>query len=534
MKEKYTKINCEKCGILHEVLSTTLYKRKYKNRPNYCKKCMKEYSIQKKKDYYNNLPQEEKDKYSQRTKDQLAKRSAEEQAIINKKNSQSNKKRWSKISKEEKINHMQKMHKGRDAYFKNQTDEEKERMKIIHSKNRKNYWSKISLKDRRKMLSKATNVSIKNYNNLSENEKKIRLQPFRDGHKKHFENMTDEEKKLHSELRREIQLQFWDNLTDEEYIEQCIKTSEGQKNRISNMSKEERMKHNEILHNNHMKWRAKLTPEDIELLLQPARIGYKKWYNSLSEEEKEIINKNKSDKMILYHKNMSIEEKDRLNRKYKDHWGNMTVEEYNMICENRKQIWKNKSLDSKDNIIHINLLNRSSNIEYTNTELEFINILNLNNIEFISQYTNETIYPDFHKLFPNNPVTESDYTSPYHAWDFKISTLQKDILVDIDGSIHNPNKTNSYVSRNGKQFSLIDFIQFNDSKRPYQTDGLDAYIIKCYNDNLYDKDVIVSNVQTNKDMNLNEFITLLNSYNMNDNEIKEMIKERIDYNDKMS
>ena len=343
------------------------------------------------------------------------------------------------------------------------------------------------------------NTSIKkknNYTNMSLEEKA-----------KHNKNLLryndlNEDDKLKFRRRSSKTAQhYWDNITEEEHEK---RRNQGRK-----------------------QW-ENLPEEEKKLHLKRLRTGHRNWYNNLSEEELRKLKKKHSDISTLMWINKSQQQKDlelnRLNSDFRKWYDNLSQEELLERKEKqRKARWENLSQEEFDLIMYKRNLSKKKN--FAPTELEFINILNLNNIEFIPQYTNETIYPDFHKLFPNNPVTNGKFISPYHLWDFRLNLKQKPILVDIDGSIHSNIKTNYLVTINKKSFILSDFIQFNDSQRPYQTDGLDAYIIKCYNDNLYDKDVIVSNVQTNKDMNLNEFITLLNSYNMNDNEIKEMIKE---------
>lgn len=66
----------------------------------------------------------------------------------------------------------------------------------------------------------------------------------------------------------------------------------------------------------------------------------------------------------------------------------------------------------------------------------------------------------------------------------------------------------------------------NDSKRPYQTDGLDAYVVQCYDDKLTN-DTPVVNIKTNEKMTMKSFIALMNILNLSNKELKETIKEGI-------
>ena len=333
-------------------------------------------------------------------------------------------------------------------------------------------------------------------NNMNEDDKKKMYKKAGDTHKKTLSNLPEEEKKKRNNRLQLDNKRYRDNITPEEKARVSKLHSEANKRRFKNMTKEE-----------------------YEIYRQHCREGYE----NRSEESKLQHKQNSIDMW----KNKTIEEYEettsKMSKRKKDWWDNLSKEEYIKLCNNiQKGTLKNlNNMSNKEIYEWIN--KKSSSEKYTSTEKEFINILNLNNIEFIPQYTNETIYPDFHKLFPNNPVTESDYTSPYHAWDFKISTLQKDILVDIDGSIHDESKFNNINPKGNQVFDHNKGILFNDSQRPYQTDNLDAYIIKAYNDIINDNTIVYS-IKDNKDILFKDFILYLNGLNMNDKEIKEMIK----------
>ncbi len=166
------------------------------------------------------------------------------------------------------------------------------------------------------------------------------------------------------------------------------------------------------------------------------------------------------------------------------------------------------------------------NKEPNKNESEFINYLNIHKINYLYQYTNKNKHPDFDKLFKINPVTNVDYVSPYHKWDFKLVIEGKEILVDIDGSIHF-NKSYFVVHPyTGIRYNIYDYTKFKDSQRPYQTDGLDAYVVQCPDDKLTGETIVV-NVSTGKKYSFTGFIYLLASYKLHDSDIKEVLK---DYN----
>ena len=93
---------------------------------------------------------------------------------------------------------------------------------------------------------------------------------------------------------------------------------------------------------------------------------------------------------------------------------------------------------------------------------------------------------------------------------FFINTKQKDIFIDIDGSIHDESQTNRIVTFMNKQKGYLSDKQlFDDSQRKYQTDGLDAYIIQCYADILDSNSKIMNIYDENDIMNLEEFINII-------------------------
>jgi hypothetical protein len=190
---------------------------------------------------------------------------------------------------------------------------------------------------------------------------------------------------------------------------------------------------------------------------------------------------------------------------------NLSREEYEALRKKQAEGY-NKYLDNLGN-------------DPNKNEQDFMNRLLIEGFKnFKFQCYNLTKDPRFDDIFKIHPIFKSDHINPYHSWDFRISLLQKDIFVDIDGSIHDYDKTQySVMDKQGRIFMMNEYIAFNDSKRPYQTDGLDSYVVKCYDDNLTNK-TPVENIITGESITFESFILLLHVWNMTDKEIKDMIK----------
>ena len=63
------------------------------------------------------------------------------------------------------------------------------------------------------------------------------------------------------------------------------------------------------------------------------------------------------------------------------------------------------------------------------------------------------------------------------------------------------------------EYEILDYYKFKDSQRFYQTDGLSAYIILCYNDNLtFDTDVY--DLTLKSIIKFKDFISILNLLNL--------------------
>ena len=312
---------------------------------------------------------------------------------------------------------------------------------------------------------------------------------------KGWSNQSDEMKKHVSDMRKE------ESARPER---KALKKKLAQE-RWDNKSEEEKINHMQKMHKGRDDYYG--DPENMKIHSDRGRDN---WYKQSIEEQNRILNALEIGRInYLAFIPIDIRESKRKNMSVRStsFWKNLSFEE--------KIIQVRKAQEGKV---------KSKNIKFTNTEKEFINILNLNNIEYEYQFLTDDIHPEFFNLFPNNPVNGDSFVSPFHAWDFRLNLKQKQILIDIDGSIHDPFKTNYIISDNdNSRYNLKEFNHFYDTKRIYQTDNLEAYVIKAYDDKLGDN-IKVMNVQYRVEMTFKDFILYLNGLNMNDKDIKEMIK----------
>lgn len=117
----FVTLTCDKCKCQFEITLDKKHRRERAGSPNYCKNCMKEHLTNIKKNYFNNLSEEEKKKfkerrnwlakatpeekaaYSEKMKKIQESRTPEERAAINKKNSEGLKKHWERVSEDDRI-----------------------------------------------------------------------------------------------------------------------------------------------------------------------------------------------------------------------------------------------------------------------------------------------------------------------------------------------------------------------------------------------------------------------------------------------
>jgi len=341
-----------------------------------------------------------------------------------------------------------------------------------------------------------------------------------------WEATTPEERQKHSEDGSYYAHKYWDNITSEEYLIHCKKVSDAKIESWSKIPFEERQKH-----------------------LEPAHVGFQIWFNSLSEEEFRKYRNSISCGLVKRWEKIPIEERYEamklLFEGRNNYYDNLSDEEYKELCEFLAKISddyrKNETAEQREqrianlsnSLITYHLLltyeefiileqNKAikANDEYTDekkeklhgNELTFMKLLDSYGFDYRVRWHSTFMDKDFQKIFPYNPYLETDKISPFHEWDFLIKVKPFDIFVDIDGSIHSPNRTNGIITnRYGKKHDMFEYIRFNDSQRKYQTDNLPAYIVQCYNDKITD-DTPIINVITHEKSLLRNFLNKIEKY----------------------
>jgi len=345
--------------------------------------------------------------------------------------------------------------------IKNYSDERRAEISKKHSDAGKLYMnSDRSLEHRRKSAQ-----TLIDYRNTLSDEEKFKL--YSDAGKKAWSNKSDEEKESTRELLSKYR---FDNLNEEDKIERSKILSDKSKLRWENMSKEERKHHIKIFHDARDNWWKNLSKEELDEIANKHSIVSRRYWKSLSEEQLKDVSNRVSDHFKSYHENMSKEERMRYNQKRKEGY--------------------ERSIGHDSN---------KNEIDFKN-ELNKIIMFHNHDLKYECGWYNKIYYPDFHKLFPINPITKG---SVYwdHEWDFKVTlNNDKEILIDIDGSIHDINRK--------RPSKVLKYIQFNDSQRPYQTDGLDSYAVLVYDNNLTMKTVVLS-FKDNKKYNLEWLLNMM-------------------------
>lgn len=214
------KLKCDKCGKEYEIKSKTYYSRQYAHAPNYCKDCMREHLIERKKSYYASLSEEQKEARLQKVRLKLASRTKEEWDIINKKNSDGLRRHWKTVSQEDKEKRVKPMHKASQAAYAAMTPEERsERSRRIFDNLPPERREKIiaELSERMKAYNKSLPREVKMerakamqrwHMNLTPEEK----QDFYARTHAWYHALSDEEKTQYAKDKKEI----WENLSDDE------------------------------------------------------------------------------------------------------------------------------------------------------------------------------------------------------------------------------------------------------------------------------------------------------------------------------
>ena len=514
-------VTCTVCNNIFQVKLGT-FKRRSEEHNWKCKKCTQQgwrknlsdderklrAEIQSKvsKKYWASLTKEDKQKISDRVSIQATERHAnmtdEQKVMRSSKISETKLEYWS--DPENKNAQSERMSK----WYENMPDEQKKERSIRlsesnlrfwanttdeyrtnHSEVRKNWWATASeeqISERNRRHSESMKLYI---SELSEELQKLRLLPFHKGQREWFQNLTEDERKELSQKMSDGRKRYWASLTKEQ---QQIIIDDLHDHYIAwydSLTDEEKIEHGQQC----IAWYYKLSDEEKIAWAERSSRNVKAWHDSLSESERTEWINSISDGLDAMPDAKKWLQSQRMSAALREFWKNITPEWYTNWNFNR-----------------LNGLYRSRRKEPQpqKTESEFmvqLEILKLRYswIEYQYQYRSIKKHESFDTLFPINPVTGGVVRS-HHRWDFIIHTAYKDILVDLDGSMHAVPE--GVFMDNG--MDVAKSIQFNDSQRPYQTDGLDAYIIMCYNDNLTD-DTPVLSLQTGEIISLTQLYDLI-------------------------
>lgn len=264
---------------------------------------------------------------------------------------------------------------------------------------------------------------------------------------------------------------------------------------FANLTDEERLK----LHNQRS-LSAKKTWEDLTLdeYLRRSQSQKQRWAR-LSKEEKDVLLENMRKAQLIYAR--SPETRFKLAQRNRDHWAMLTDEERSKEIERlnwiRATYWNN--LSEREKFIKMSKMWSANQTIIGPTEYVFNDTLKSfgmkNGIDYYWSFnTYPYIHPEYFKVFGKINKVTGEENIPYHSWDFILfpNSEYLSILIDIDGSAHNPNSM--LFKRCSNHYTEREKIDYNDSQRKYQVPyGMDAFIIKAYDDKLT-KSTLVSNV----------------------------------------
>lgn len=333
-------------------------------------------------------------------------------------------------------------------------------------------------------------------------------------------NQSEDVKRLISERRRQYMSRDdirkfysdkarnqWLSKTPDEIIQWRQKISEGWKLWNDNLSESDKAL---MSYNNRIAWNNK-SDEYKEFHIKRMQSGWRNWWNSLDNESKIYYQSLLKAGNHKWWESMTPEERHAF---AKNNWDNLSQSWKDEIAKKISDSFINKTYEEKIlwNIRFMESTSKSGKNKDSPNEIDFMNLLNIYDLKYSRMQFNNTAHDKFHELFPMNTVTGGTFVSPFHMWDFLIHCRNNQVFIDIDGSIHDPSKTNYDVRyQNGCIIKLSEYMQFNDSQRLYQTDGLDAYIVKCYDDKIT-YDTLVVKVSSGETMNIHSLLTLLSEF----------------------
>lgn len=321
-------------------------------------------------------------------------------------------------------------------------------------------------------------------------------------------------------IQAETQLNRFKNMTEEERAEYKLQKSKEWSKESKEAAKQRGIERYEKLSDKEKEEYAKIR---VDYAKNMDEVKRKEWIDNINKSWTDERRQEHSEITSITNKkrweNATEEDKkahgDKISKSLKAYFDNIPQDDQLKKIENKKYWWDNMTKEEfhKWSYSHSNGI-ANSIITKGPTEIHFANDLTIYGINYIWGYVNEIVHNDFDKLFPYNPILNTDRVGAHHAWDFKIDTLSKSILVDIDGREHVLEFKRK--APNGQYIEMKQLHEFNDSQRPYQTDGLDAYIIMAYSD-VIDGDTPVLSISNNSYMKYDDFVNMLRYLNIKHN-----------------
>lgn len=378
--------------------------------------------------------------------------------------------------------------------------------KIKYKKDMSNWHKNLTEEEKQQRYDNISSKWKENWQNKTKEEKDKLINHLHEGRDNYYSNLTDEERERDSKRRRAVTKAMWENCSPEEKERRIHELHEGKRRYYESLSEEEKQAWIQKMCDGFKAWRENMTEEEKRRESEERRAI---WFAMSEEDKYRILNTLKTSWEKWY---TNLSEKDKKNKinKFKKFWDNMTPEKF------EEWAWSQAEGTSE--------FYKSVRIPLNSNDAKFAEDLHVLNIDYEWQYYNKTIYPNFSKLFPKNQGIYGKNVSPFHSWDFLIKTKQGNILVDIDGSVHTLEKYR-HIAKDGHDMGAK--IQFNDSQRPYQTDGLEAYVIQAHDDLLCDNTKVIRleyGSDKTTSMTYKDFLNILQFMNMSDKEIKEIKK----------
>ena len=479
---KRVKVKCCDCG--QEFERSNKYLKEYYGNDLSRFRCTKCYRAWRKNNWFNELSDEKKKEISEKrskiSKNIWKKMDPEKKSEIfnDLGNRRKNRSEEEKAKTREKVKNT----------WRNKTDEEKAYHSAVRSDHTKTWWHSLSKEEQQALTDKATKSRHAYYANLSPEEKQKEHERRVAVGYMGWNNKSDEEKAATVERLKQASINFKANMTEEQRKSLSEKISAARKNYFSNMTDEERKEFGKHKKN----WWDSASEEKKDAVFSNMRKGHAEWLENLDMKTRFELNKIISESSQKY-------------------WDNLNQEEFISRAKKYAESFNSEERD-------YNKLNKN--------EIDLANMLSLYHIIYTPQYFNTTIHPAFNALFNKNDATGGRFTSPFHQWDFVIHTPDEDILVDIDGSIHNSELTKNacVLLNNEKSTTIAEIVEFYDNKRIYQTDGLSAYVVRCYDDNLTE-DTPVTNLLTGEELTLQSFLLSMKILYLTEKELKELIDD---------